>query len=255
MTKGKYAVRADTRLKALESAALRDAHAKITELEAQLGQAKHQLDTAEANMHGQAMTAAAGMSRREKQHLRNKIASLEHQAGEERVRNALLTWELMHRFKFGRPSPAKLLDPKPDCGDTARPMIRELPPDADVNELQESYDYWIDVHWEIAALFMSNYDEIWRFQEIAQGYRWGIAGFWGANARENTRNVRTTSGRISGHLIKRVNGMRDYYQRIWKARLAGGMEPVSHWEDVVTDDMAPADRRDALVKKMRARHG
>jgi hypothetical protein len=45
MAKGKYAARADSRLKVLESEALREAHVKITELEAQLVEARHEINT------------------------------------------------------------------------------------------------------------------------------------------------------------------------------------------------------------------
>jgi hypothetical protein len=145
VAKGKYAARADTRLQALESAALQEAHAKIRELTTELNQARHELDVARAQMHGQAMQAAAGMSMREKQNLRNKIASLEHQASEDRVRNAVLTWELMHRTKFDRPSPIEIFDPE------GHP--RWVEPSSDVHEIAESYDYWTKVHWEVAALF------------------------------------------------------------------------------------------------------
>ena len=238
--KGKYANRADGRLKVLESAAVRDATAKITDLQARLAHTQQELNTYQAQMQGQALKAAAGMSAREKKDLRDRIASLEHQAAEQRIRNAVLTWEVMHRNKFGRPSPEKILGMGTIGVKTA--------------EAQETWDFWCSTHWEIAALFMADYDEMLRFFRIAEGYEWGIAGdtHTGTTARESTRHFR--KGRIRDHMLKRVYAMREYYGRIWTARLAGHVEPVSHFRDILGDgDEAPQDRRDQLVEKIKAR--
>ena len=245
--KGKYANRADTRLKVLESETLRDAAAKIADLQTQLAAARQELNTYRAKMQGQALKAAAGMSAREKQNLRDKIASLEHQAAEQRVRNAVLTWEVMHRAKFDRPSPTEILGMGTiDARLDGAPEPRE--------ELQESFEYWCAVHWEIAALFLSDYDEILEFCRIAEGYTWGVAGdkTLGANAREATRNFR--KGRVRDHMLKRIYAMREYYDRIWQARLAGHVEPVIRFRYILGNaDEAPTDRRDQLVEKIRAR--
>lgn len=231
MTRGKYSERADSRLRVLESDALREAHATIRDLKTQLGDAKHDLDVAQAQTSAKAMQAAAHLSGREKQNLRNRIASLEHQASEERIRNAVLTWELMHRHKFDQPSPAKILS----------------------NETPESYRYWCDVHWQIGALFISDYDELWRFFRIAEGYAWGMAG--GNVSGPTGESIRLTAreskrilhkGRLKDHMLKRVRRLRAYYDRIWRARQAGGVEPISPWKD--DDRDVPDDVRDRLVQ-------
>ena len=84
MAKGKYAHRADTRLKVLESEALQKSQEKINDLTKQLEQAKQELHLAKTGMHSKAMQAAQGMSAREKQHLRDQMASMAHQHKEER---------------------------------------------------------------------------------------------------------------------------------------------------------------------------
>jgi hypothetical protein len=247
MARGKYAARADTRLQVLESSALRDAHAKIADLEEQLAKAKHKLDTAEAQMQGQAMKAAAGMSAREKRNLRDQISSLEYQAREDALRYAVLTWELMHRTTFERPSPAKIVGIGSD--DFDYPEFPETP-----EQLKETYDYWCHVHWEVAALFLADFEQIRRFQKLTQGYEWRMAGdtIVRTTARENTRTL--YKGRIRDAMMKRVMAMRDYYERIWKARLAGNVEPMSQFREILDHvDDAPVDRRDNLLKKMRAR--
>jgi len=246
VTRGKYAARADTRLKALESEALREAHNRIKELEHQLGEAKHEIDTAKAQNHSQAMAAAQGLSAREKANLRNEIASLQYRSKQDRLRYALLMWEIMHRAHFGTPAPLVLAP-------------------ADAGPDDPSYAYWLTVHWEIAALFCADYDEIWEFFESAQGYRWKIAGtdkLYGKSgqpvtkqtARESTRQF--MKGNIKGAMMRRIHNMHDYYDRIVAARGHGAQEPVVHFQDAHPRDAADEDIRDNLVGKMKKKaHG
>lgn len=245
--KGKYAAKADTRLKVLESEALREATAKIKDLEAELKQARQERNVSQAKMTSKAMEAAAAMSAREKSNLRDKIASLEHQAAEQRIRNAVLTWEVMHRNRFDRPSPAKLL------GITliTEAQLEEAPESRE--ELKDSIDYWRSVHWEIAGIFFCDYDEILRFFRVVEGYTWGIAGdrkILGGSARENTRNLR--KGKIRDHMMRRNRGLREHYDCIWKARLAGGVEPVKHLRDFISEP--PKDGVERMVESLKT-HG
>ena len=236
MTRGKYAARADTRLKVLESEALKEASAKIKELERQLGAAHHERDTTRAEMQSKALSAAAGMSAREKRNLRNQIASLEHQVAADRIRNAVLVWEIMHRAKFDEPSPVQILPDTP------------------------SYDYWITVHWEIGSLFCPDYDEIWKFFRLVEGYEWRIAGSLLAgdsgqptikqNAREASRAM--IKGGLKGGLVRRMRDMREYYDRIWAARQSGDVEPILHFQDAHSQDAHHKDRREKLIEKMKS---
>lgn len=244
MARGKYAARADRRLEVLESEKLREAHAEIRDLKTQLAAAQQEIKTTNAQVQSKAMQAAAHLSAKEKTDLRNRIASLEHHSAEQAIRHAVLTWEVMHREKFDRPSPAKLLNPD-------RHPDQEFPEPRD--DLKDSCEFWFSVHWELAALFITNYDDMWRFFETAQGYSWRMAGDTdiGTNARENTRNLR--KGPLRDHMMRRVNEMRAYYDRIWKARQAGKTEPITRFTEIVGKDESPADTRDRLIKNLRDR--
>lgn len=238
MAKGKYAQRADTRLKVLESEALREAHAKIADLSSQLSEAKHEINIVRSEISSKALQAASGLSTREKQNLRNQIASMEHQRDKERIRYALLTWEIMHRNKFGVPAPLRV---DPSCGD--------------------SYKYWIGVNWELASLFCPDWESIREFFLLVEGYEWKIAGDNGLagksgdpllkqSAREADRLFK--KGRIKDRMMVRVSMMKAHHDRVYKARRAGKTEPILMFRATETDSRISAeDRHDRLINRMR----
>jgi hypothetical protein len=242
MARGKYAHRADTRLKVLESEALRKASARIAELEAELATAHNEVNTFRKQMAGKAMAAAAHLSGQEKKILRDKIASLEYQDAQARIRNAVLVWEIVHRNKFDRPSPDKIWFGNDVDDDTC---------DITPEQMTQTRDYWYSMHWEIAALFFSDYDEMRRFFLIVEGHEWRIAGenIDGvySSTRHATRSLHT--GKVRDSMMKREYERREYYERIWKAREAGHVEPIQTFGIIGTDE----DIKENLVKKMKNR--
>ena len=237
MTKGKYAQRADSRLKVLESEALQQAHAKIKELTEQLSAVKKEINEARAGIHSKAMAAAAGLSKREKEHLRDQLASMAYQHDADRMRYAVLVWEIMHRNKFGTPAPLQ--------------MERD----------SESHEYWLSMHWEIATLFFKEWEQIQEFFARCEGTRWRLAGSGASHlrggmplppqtSREATR--RLEKGRMKNSLMRRVFAMRAYFDRIEAARKTGDLEPILAFKDSRNDE-TPEDVRDKLIEGLKDR--
>lgn len=229
MTKGKYANRADTRLRVLESKALRDAHSKISSLKDELSATRQQLNSLEAQIQSKAMRAAAALSMKEKANLRNEVASLQIRAKEDRIRQAVLVWELMFRATHSRPAPLVLDHHSADT---------------------DAFAYWLTVNWEIACLFFKDYDEIWEFFEQVEGHGWRMSGgdvggpsgqpTIHQNGREANRVFK--KGKIKATMMRRVHDMRAYYDRIITARQHGQLEPVltfaeTRRESTIKDDM------------------
>lgn len=219
MTRGKYKTRADNRLRILESEKLREASETIGDLKQQLSTAKHENDTLRAEMNGKALAAARDLSQREKQHLRNQIASLEHQGREARLRYAVLAWEVIHRHVTARPAPLRL-----SSRDDAEPDMRE------------SFQLWLEVHWELAAIFF-DYEEAWTFFETVEGQEFRMAGdvIYGTKsgefpvkqtARENTRALKSARHKFGGHMARRLARYAAHLDEVWAARQHGG-EPVA----------------------------
>jgi hypothetical protein len=239
MAKGKYAVRADARLRALETEAVCAARAQIHELTTALTAARHQVQMTEADITGKAMAIAERLVIEEKKRLTQRIEELEHTRSADRVRQALLTWEIMHRNRFGTPAPLKM------------GFNEEL--------TRDSYEFWLTCHWEIAALFCTDYDEIHRFFEQAEGYSWRLAGDGPSNygyeplakqtSREATRRFR--KGHLRDMMMNRVVNMRAYYDRIVFAREHDQTEPVLTFADANPADACPEDTRDGLIEKIK----
>lgn len=243
MARGKYAHRADTRLRVLESDELKKAHTRIGELEAALAHARGEANSFQKQMQGKAMEAAAHLSGKEKKMLRDKIASLQYQAAQTRLHDAVLMWEVVHRNRFGRPSPAEIWI----SVDVADDIYNDITPE----QMAETRDYWYSVHWEIAALFFADYDEMRAFFLLVEGHDWRIAGENIDGVYSSTRHATRMLhvGKIRDSLMKREYERRAYYERIWKARQNGHVEPMATFEIIGNDE----DVRDGLIKKMKSR--
>jgi hypothetical protein len=228
--KGKYAQRADSRLRVLESEALRESSAKIDALKTELAQTKHQLHTAQAEIQSKAMQAAAALSAREKKHLRDKLASVEQQVHDERMKLAILTWELMHRSKFGEPAPRREAF-RPRCAD-------------------EWYQYWLEVKFLLVAVFFPTYDEAEEFLDEIEG-RWELAGFERHTKRENNRWVR--KGTLRNFLARRHADIRQYWQAVYKARQGDSPVPVKAMADWRNND--DKDWQETRMKEIRVSRG
>lgn len=256
MTRGKYATKADGRLRVLESEALREATAKIRDLEAQLKEAKHELNTATTQMQSQAMQAAAHLSSKEKQHLRNQIASLENSNKEDRVRMATLVWDLAHRWIHQRPAPFAI----PVSSRESHIADDYLGDQEGLSaDMKQSKDLWFSISWEIAALFFKDYDDVWTFLETVEG-RWRMSGdtafifdsgrvIQKTSSRENTRNMKK-AGPMRSHMSKRIRAMQDYHERIWTSRGHGDPEPVVSFKQTAVLHQTPDDKRRELVSKL-----
>jgi hypothetical protein len=240
VTRGKYAAKAEGRLRALESEALLQANARIKELERALGAIRHECDVLRRDVHSHAMDAAAKISEGEKNDLRDQIAELKRHDSQERIRYAVLAWEIVHRNEFHRPSPAKL------WGEAYGTESRAVIEDVTVEQMKASWDLWIAIHWEIAALFLPDYDEMEKFFILVEGHGWRVAGDVGWSSREATRNLRV--GKIRDAVMKREYRRRDYFERIWKARQGGHVEPIDTGVDIPAD---PEDVKENLIEKMK----
>ena len=226
MAKGKYAHRADTRLKVLESEALQKSQMKINELTKQLDEAKQELHVAKAGMHSKAMQAAAGMSAREKQHLRDQLASQAHQHREERKRYAVLAWEVLHRTMFGEPAPL-VMHPSDES---------------------ESRKTWLKCNWEIATIFFDDYDEIWDFFLAVEGVPWKLAADEGHTMREANRFFKI--GALKKLMMTRVVKLRAYLDLIYQSHQTKVPVPVKTFAEIAPAD-TDKDRKEAMVKKLR----
>lgn len=228
MVKGKYAHRADTRLKVLESEALQKSQEKINDLTKQLEQIKQELHLAKTGMHSKAMQAAQGMSAREKQHLRDQMASMAHQHKEERKRYALLMWEILHRTTFGTPAPF-VMHP---------------------SDKSESHELWIKVNWEIATLFFNDYDEIWDFFRVVEGMTWRLAGGDGSGQTQREANRWLMKGSMKKLMMVRVGKMRAYFDRIYHSRQTRIPEPVKSFAEIAPAKTS-ADRKEDMIEKLK----
>ena len=226
MAKGKYAHRADTRLKVLESEALQKSQMKINELTKQLDEAKQELHVAKAGMHSKAMQAAAGMSAREKQHLRDQLASQAHQHREERERYAVLAWEVLHRTMFGEPAPL-VMHPSDES---------------------ESRKTWLKCNWEIATIFFDDYDEIWDFFLAVEGVPWKLAADEGQTMREANRFLKI--GSLKKMMMARVVKLRAYLDLIYQSHQTKVPVPVKTFAEIAPATTAK-DRKEAMVNKLK----
>lgn len=226
MAKGKYAHRADTRLKVLESEALQKSQMKINELTKQLDEAKQELHVAKAGMHSKAMQAAAGMSAREKQHLRDQLASQAHQHREERKRYAVLAWEVLHRTMFGEPAPL-VMHPSDES---------------------ESRKTWLKCNWEIATIFFDDYDEIWDFFLAVEGVPWKLAADEGQTMREANRFLKI--GSLKKMMMARVVKLRAYLDLIYQSHQTKVPVPVKTFAEIAPATTAK-DRKEAMVNKLK----
>jgi hypothetical protein len=230
MSKGKYAQRADSRLRVLESETVRDANAKIAELKDQLAHANQELHEVKAEISSKAMQAAQHLSSREKTYLRNKLASVEQQARDDRKKFAIQTWELMHRNKFGEPAPQpEAYTPK--CND-------------------EWYRYWLDVKWLLLPIFCPTYYEAEEVLDEIEG-PWDLAGFDGRSKRENTRLLR--KGALRKYLARRHEVIRKYWQSVYTGRQTNSPVPVKTLVDWRNSD--DADWQETRMKEIKVSQG
>lgn len=237
MAKGKYKARTANREVARDNELIVEKVAEVAALKAALAEVQRQLRAESAERGTLVVARADELSDEQIRLAREEIVSMKHQRGEDQVRCAVLVWEIMHRQKFGRPAPPHL--------------HREDEP--------ESYDYWISVNWEIAALFCPDWESISRVQLLCQGWELQLSGgeIHGSRGqpslkqtrREATRQV--NKGNIKDLMWGRVKAMRAYYDRVYAARQRGDTEPILSFGETLSKTRAPEDRRDHLVDKMR----
>lgn len=238
MTKGKYKARAANREVARDNELIVEKVEEIESLKQQLAESQQDAHLLRTQMNSEALRIASEMSLKDKQKLRAEIEELKYQRVEEKMRHAVLVWEIMHRRQFNRPAPISLTLSEANI------------------EQKESYDYWNSVSWEIGSLFFSDWESVNRFRYLCQGWEMQMAGTISGGARSGSPTLKRTArestrqlrkGNIKGMMVKRVRELHAHFDRIYTGRMAGRNEPVVSFRDVGADGKAPEDRREDLV--------
>ena len=125
MTKGKYANKAHFRMQTIESERIRELLAEAQGLKAELAKAKHENDVLRSDVHSKAMQAASALSADEKRELRNKVAQLEADARKDKLKSAVLAYDVAFRFHYGK-APSHDAQKGVGMSDLANPIAAAL---------------------------------------------------------------------------------------------------------------------------------
>lgn len=182
MARGKFANKRHFQMQKIETERIRELNAQINGLKDDLAKAKHETDVLRADINSKVMHAAIKISEDERQDLRNKIAQLEADFHKDRVKNAILAYEVAFRIATGKPPDEKTILDYEERSDGIRAAMHKG--DIIQNQYKSAEQQFSNIHekpsnldmWIPAALGL-NGDESIEFFKSLLGWKRGAGRY------------------------------------------------------------------------------